>query len=97
KRTVDRDLGDVVTTLLRAPGEEVHIFPKGNPSSDFNVFLVWETEITDDPANETGFRDGDNIILDDKGATDIAESVAHELGHALGLPDQYTIKRKLMY
>ncbi len=61
------------------------------------MFLVWEVEITDDPGNETGFNDGTNIVLDDKGAKDIAESLAHELGHGMGLPDQYVIKRELMY
>lgn len=96
-RTLTKDLGPVITTLSSAPGEEVDIYPEGDPDADFNVFLVWEVEITDDAGNETGFNDGKNIVLDDRGAKDIAESLAHELGHGMGLPDQYTVKRELMY
>ncbi len=36
-------------------------------------------------------------LLDDRRGKDIAESMAHELGHAMGLSDQYVIKRELMY
>lgn len=96
-RTLTKDLGPVITTLSNSAGEEVEFYPEGDPDADFNVFLVWEVEITDDPGNETGFNDGTNIVLDDKGAKDIAESLAHELGHGMGLPDQYVIKRELMY
>ncbi|WP_406695347.1 hypothetical protein V5E97_30415 [Singulisphaera sp. Ch08] len=96
-KTVGKDLGSVITTLENAPGEEVDIYPLGDTGADFNVFLVWEVEITDNAGNDTGFTDGTNILLDDKGAKDIAESLAHELGHAMSLSDQYTIQRELMY
>jgi hypothetical protein len=95
--TVSKNMGGTITTTKTGVGEEADIYPLADTSADVNVFLVWNMDITDDPADEDAFAEGTRIIFEDTAGRQVAETIAHEVGHTLGLADQYTTKRELMY
>jgi hypothetical protein len=95
--TVPKNLGATVETLSNGPGEEVDIYPLGDSGADVNMFLVWDMDITDDPADEDAFTEGKNIVFEDNAGRFVGVTMSHEFGHSQGLKDQYLTKRELMY
>jgi hypothetical protein len=95
--SVARNLGSRITTTTNGVGEEAHLYPLGDPNANINMFLVWAMDITDDTADEAGFADGNRIVFEDTTGMQAARSMAHEVGHVLGVDDQYTTRRELMY
>jgi hypothetical protein len=71
----------------RAEHEWDDVIAKGYRSADWNLFLVWEYEQDISPETDNanaGTLDG-NTICEDNARAEPAETMAHELGHYLGL------------
>lgn len=96
--TVTRDLGSTIETTQSGTGEEAHLYPLGE-TADCNYFFVWRMDITDQAGDEDAFAEGKNIVFEDTAGAQVTETMAHELGHVLGLADHYVDarKRELMY
>lgn len=96
--TAPGNLGTAITTTQSGTGEEAHLYPLGE-TADCNYFLVWRMDITDQTGDEDAFAEGTNIVFEDTAGAQVTETMAHELGHVLGLPDHYVDarKRELMY
>ena len=97
--TVAKNLGNTITTTQNGVGEEGDIYPKGDPDADINMFLVWNMDITDSGGDEDAFADGKRIVFEDNAGSQVGETMAHEVGHVLGLDDHYDgpRRRELMY
>jgi hypothetical protein len=94
---VAANLGRRITSNKAGVGEQAHLFPLGDSGADVNMFLVWDLDITGNADDEQAFAQGSNIVFRDDAGRQIRETMSHELGHALGLPDQYTRRREIMY
>lgn len=95
---VNRDLGTVVRYSSHLAGvaagqhEWGHVVAKRDTSADFNFFFVWAYEQDNTPATDNtdaGAKNG-NCLFEDAAGTEVAETMAHELGHHLGVKDFYT-------
>ncbi len=95
---VPKDLGADIITTTSGVGEEADLYPLGDSATGvINFFFVWSMDITDDPDDEDAFTEGRRIVFEDTAGAQLTETMAHEVGHALGLPDNYVTKRQLMY
>jgi hypothetical protein len=104
---VNKDLGNVVRFTSHLPGvpasehEWDDVTATGDSSADVNIFLVWRYEQDNTPSTDhtdAGHLNG-NVIYEDSAGRQTGETMAHEIGHYLGVPDQYVAarKRELMY
>lgn len=96
---VNQNLGDVVRFVSarlsrnfgipRAEHEWDVVIAKGLAGADWNVFLVWEYEQDSTPNIDDANAGtlGSNTLCEDKVRANPAETMAHELGHVLGLDD----------
>lgn len=104
--TVAQNLGSTVMFTSHIAGAPAGshewdvVVATGDATADMNFFLVWDYEQDFDPATDTdaGTLAG-NCIFEDNAGTSIAETMAHEIGHYLGVADHYVVtrKRELMY
>ncbi len=94
---VAKNLGSVVRYSAHLPGvpasqhEWDDVAAKRDGTADFNYFLVWEYEQDATPSHDdtdAGAMNGNCIFEDDAGA-EVSETLAHELGHFLGVQDFY--------
>ena len=97
---VQKDLGTVVEWRPTEPANEwddvVDACSQGNGP---DVHFVWEYEQDGTPGtdNVDAAQLGGDILFEDNAGTEIGETLAHEMGHFLGLGDQYTVAVELMY
>ena len=93
--TVAQNLGRVVRwsrTLRGVPAAEHEwhvVVARGDPAADLNVFCVWEYEQDTTPLRDNhaaGTLNG-NTLIEDRVGQPRGETLAHELGHHLGLAD----------
>jgi hypothetical protein len=105
--TVAQDLGTVVRFTSHLPGvaaaehEWAVVTATGDPGADMNFFFVWEYEQDGTPhadSTDAGTLTN-NCIFEDNAGRQVAETMAHEIGHFLGCGDHYIVarKRELMY
>lgn len=104
---INKDLGAVVRFSSHLPGVPASehewdlVIAKGDASADFNVFFVWEYEQDINPNHDDTDAGtlGKNCIFEDHAGTNVGDTLAHELGHTLGVNDFYgaTEKPLLMY
>ncbi len=104
--TVAQNLGNTVTFTAHIPGAPAGshewdvVVATGDASADMNFFLVWDYEQDLDRTTDTdaGTLAG-NCIFEDNIGGSITRNMSHEVGHYLGVLDQYvaTRKRELMY
>jgi len=73
--------------ISRAEHEWDDVIKHANASADWNVFLVWEYEqdITPNTDNANAGTLAGNTLCEDKARANPAETMAHELGHYLGM------------
>ena len=105
--TVPQNLGTVVRFSSHLPGvpaaahEWSAVTAVGNPAADMNFFFVWEYEQDGTPHADSADAGTltNNCIFEDNAGSQVAETLAHEIGHYLGCDDQYIVarKRELMY
>lgn len=104
---VNQNLGRVVRYSSHLAGvsaaqhEWDHVIALGDPAAHWNVFFVWEYE-----QDATPFQDhtdagnlGGNCLFEDSAGLEVGETLAHELGHYLGVADFYNNAQQdwLMY
>lgn len=99
--TVAADMGDQVMWSAGTASEWVKVTALGDAAADMNFFMVWEYEQDTTPGidNTDAGALGGNCIFEDAAGKQVSETMAHEMGHFLGCPDQYEVtrKRELMY
>jgi len=101
------NLGPVIRFSAHLPAVPVseHEWPllvaRRDATASLNVFFVWEYESDATPNidNVDGATQGGVCVMEDHAGTDVGESLAHEMGHHLGLADTYasTARGLLMY
>lgn len=98
---VASDLGEQVMWSAGTASEWVKVTALGDAAADMNFFMVWEYEQDATPGidNTDAGALGGNCIFEDAAGSQVSETMAHEMGHYLGCPDQYVAgrKRELMY
>jgi hypothetical protein len=105
--TVAQNLGNVVRFTTHLPGvaaaehEWDDVIATGDASADVNIFLLWEYEQDNTPTadhTDAGHLAG-NVLYEDNAGRQTGETMAHEIGHYLGVGDHYinARKRELMY
>ncbi|MCB1920027.1 MAG: peptidoglycan-binding protein [Candidatus Competibacteraceae bacterium] len=104
---INKNLGAVVRFSKHLPGVPASehewdlVTAKGDASADFNVFFVWEYEQDINPNHDDTDAGtlGKNCIFEDHAGTNVGDTLAHELGHTLGVNDFYGAAEKplLMY
>ncbi|MFZ1325612.1 MAG: peptidoglycan-binding protein [Candidatus Contendobacter sp.] len=90
---INQDLGSVVRFSSHLPGVAAKehewdvVVAKRDNAADFNVFLVWEYEQDTTPAvdNVEAGTSGGNCIFEDNIGYLTHETLAHEIGHHLGV------------
>jgi hypothetical protein len=105
--TAAQDLGQVVRFSSHLPGvpasqhEWSVVTALGDSAADMNIFFVWEYEQDNSPFSDNTDAGtlSNNCIFEDNAGRQIAETLAHEIGHYLGCDDHYIAgrKRELMY
>ncbi len=105
--TVPANLGSVIRFTTHLPGvaaaehEWDDVIALRDAAADVNIFLVWEYEQDNTPLTDhtdAAQLDG-NVLYEDDAGRQTGETMAHEIGHYLGVADQYDAarKRELMY
>jgi len=101
--TVNRDLGDEVRWQPRnaAQHDWPHVIAQRDRAADVNIFLLWEYEQDADASTDIADAAalGGNIMFEDHAGTEVGETMAHEIGHCLGVGDFYGSAQRnwLMY
>jgi hypothetical protein len=94
---ISKNLGAVVRYSSHLPGvsaaqhEWDDVAAKRDGTADFNYFFVWEYEQDASPGTDNtdaGALEG-NCIFEDAAGGEVSETLAHELGHYLGVRDFY--------
>lgn len=98
--TIPQNLGAEVRWSAGTASEWNTVTALRDSGADFNFFLVWEYEQDTTPGDgaDAGALAG-NCIFEDSAGSQIGETMAHELGHYLGVADKYDNARRhhLMY
>lgn len=106
KLKIDADLGEVVVRDKKTPSNDKFslLVDSRDPNAQINVFFVWKCQTagmshdTDGVAEIAVSRDEKTncMVEDDLGAS-FERVVAHEVGHNLGLKDDFSASDLLMY
>ena len=100
-RAATVDLGPQVMWTSGADSEWDTVTALGDAGADMNYFLVWEYEQDATPTvdNTDAGTLAANCIFEDKAGKQIGVTMAHEMGHYLGVDDHYNAASKidLMY
>jgi hypothetical protein len=95
------DLGPQVMWAADATSEWGTVTALGDAGADLNYFLVWEYEQDATPTidNTDAGTLGGNCIFEDNAGNAVGTTMAHEMGHFLGVGDRYAAAQKpdLMY
>jgi hypothetical protein len=95
------DLGLSIDSFVHLRAEDLHINPwsglAGGVNADVSVHLVWRVELLDNLGEENAFTVGKRAFVGDRVKTRVGVTIAHEIGHALGLSDEQVITFRLMY
>jgi len=105
--TVPANLGAVVrfsshlTGVAASEHEWDDVIATGDAGADVNFFMVWEYEQDATPGTDqtdAGHLNG-NVLYEDSAGRQNGETMAHEIGHYLGVGDNYDAarQRELMY
>ncbi len=86
---IPKNLGATVDTPS-APGPEWKaVIAKRDPAAHWNVFFVRRFDVSDRPGDEDAGNAGGNCLFEDEAGVEVGETLAHELGHYLGVADFY--------
>lgn len=94
--TVKKNLGNVVQTSVSQPrlpelqSDWYQVVAQRDKSAPINLFFVWELESDKTPLedNVEGSHYEKNCLIEDDLSADLVKVIAHELGHALGVPGE---------
>jgi hypothetical protein len=91
------DLGPQVMWTSGADSEWDTVTALGDAAADMNYFLVWEYEQDATPTvdNTDAGTMAANCIFEDAAGSAVGVTMAHEMGHYLGVDDHYDVTHKL--
>lgn len=95
---VEQDLGTEVRRAAGAADERAVVEALGDTTADLNFFMVWEYESDflagTGPDRVDASRIGNTVFYEDRAGSQTGETMAHEIGHYLGVSDHYDAARK---
>lgn len=100
---VEQDLGREVRRAAGAADERSIVEALGDSTADMNFFMVWEYESDFVPGAGADRVDasvvGSTCFYENRAGSQTGETIAHEIGHYLGVSDTYddNLRHHLMY